>query len=591
MSDDLTRPHATATYHGRCGAYVVDVFTPAPPAEPERFHLAAAPKIKCGEREAAFGGGFSAWSVDYAVTADTAGAVRAALALEAAPGDVLIRVTGDAGRGDGTTFTVWTRPLPGEPKRSASPRVTPSAPYAFAAHDGVAEPAPLNTFVQFGTSVANDVPRMWALLPGGYYDDAPAAADGPFALWLSWPLRPDTLAPSDIAGETAEVAFAEFAESVRDHVRRLCEVGQLAAYQPSDAPPDAPRWELVPRAALGTTETVARLYFDPGAGVVASAAALPAREVELPPFVADASGEGAGELAPLRSVALVYPSGGYSRTLQGATLGVVARDPETARRTLGYVDAAPGVRIEVGVLVRWIQTDTLGVAVEVTPPGGAAQPVPVTVVAAESVRHPDEPLFTGGALNLSLRLTLRADADLPTGGTVEVVLTGSVPEGAPEAQTFSELVASVVDPGGDPIERFEALVDPYGQSAADITAPLDVLGETPAASYASTTTGLSYDSPLSAIGAGRASQQARPLATLDVELVGLWGPEARFTLPAGERSPFAEDVELVVVGCEVDLERVTTKAALVAAEVAPASEYDGSIGAPAAAALASSSAS
>ena len=543
MPADLSAPALSATTQGRFGTYTLDVYGPTPPPlAPPTFGLEDAPAVKCGERDRAFGGGLSAWSVDLTLSR---GVSELVALIDSSPGSTLCRLSGPNGRGG--TFTVWTRLVAGERERSAAPRVYGVGHLSLPTHDGVAALADAEP--GFIDSIAQALAQLWQALPGAIAD-GPNTEDEPFAVWASWTLPagtdPNVAAVSRLASRVVHPGL----ESALQAVRALAEVGGLAVYQPSDAPPDAPRWEAVPRSALGTAEPVARLYLD-GTDLDAAPAVLPDREVPLPPITATTGG--AFELPALGRVAI-------TGTIERGLLAKVLGDGTSDDTDLGHLEPTAGLRVRADVRLEDAQSASGQVAVIFLRPDGG-----------------------GAAVALDTALELSGDSyiytttsDLPSAGRVFVRRFGATTSG--QDRVYLGGAVAAVDLSGSAIDRAEAEVAPPGPTA-EITRPL--LAENAAGnantSWASRTTGAVYPSIESAAAATRASQQAIPLPLLDVVLRGLWGPEARFSLPAGPgddgttRSPFQNDVDLVVVGCEPDIRTGTTAATLAAVSVTPVS--------------------
>lgn len=542
MSADTTAPAFRASLRGRLGTYTLDVFAPGPaPATPALVRIEP-PELGCDPASEDFGGGLYPWAADYVVT-EGAAALESVLDAHPEPGAVLFRLSGPSGRtGAGGTFTVWSRPLSADRETSAAPRVYGSDRLSVPTTDGLAG-LDKATYDSLGerllvtvASVRNQVGNLWLALPGRIAD-GPSAASAPFAVHLSWTLAPGT--NPDAGGPARALAQVQPADDPlpQDRLRRLCEVGGLSIYQPTDTA--TPRWEAVPRSAVGRAEPVARVSTD-GTTISAGGAVLPGRTVELPPYAARP--DGARRLPALGRIAVV---GEVRRPYGRRTLGA----GESFDLPLGHFEPTPGLRFAADVTFEDATTSGGQVAAILHTPdsGGGASVLPTGLTASGD------------------DLTYTTANDLPSAGRVTLRLFGATGAGGDRLYEAGEVRAESAS--GALVERLEAAVTARGPEAR-VTRPLYGYASNgaPPASWASRTTGAAYPSVEAAAAATRASQQAAPLPLLAVTLDGLWGPESRFTLSA-ERSPFGAALDLIPVGLSPDIRLGTTEATLVAVRV------------------------
>lgn len=556
---DYAAPLVTAAYEGRFGRYDLAVFGPAPgprtadgAPDPTVLSLGDEPRCAFGEVAPAFGGGPLPWSVDVRAT-DPGGVLDGLFGDDFDPAAYAVRTTGPDGRGG--TWTVWTRPMRGELQGTASPLVRASADAGLGTHDGLATLADVPAEAAAGV----DLQALWGRLlhqaMPGRADDA--TGGGPQGRWdvdVAWPL---TSAAEEAAGDVrlgGEPTGDPDDESpdlgqVEDQLVALARAASLSVYQPSDAPPDAPRWEVRPRSRVGADRPA----------------------VELPPYTADASGDAAGRVRRAGTVTLegraqvVYPT-------PSAALGTGEEEPVR----VGEFAATPGLRFRFDETRREYldrgDPHTLGeYRLELAGTDG------------QTYYGPD---WGTSARTMSPGATT---ADLPVGGVVSLVLVGEDElldtdddDATPDSREFARFFAGTVrleDAAGDAVTDLAVrLGSPGGDPVALPLLPVLQVWTGTAwvglSAVRSAVTGRSHATLAEAEAATRLAMQGANLRRMTVEVSGLWGPECRFTLAGRDggnlRSPWREDVELVATGGEVSLRRGTTLLSLVSALEVPA---------------------
>jgi hypothetical protein len=542
-------PYLTASYtRGRYGAYAVTVYGPAAgaPPSPAALRLTARPEVPFGDVSAAFGGGLIAHSADYRFD-DPDGLLDGYFGDDFDPADWHVRITGP--NGFGVTWTVWTQPMRGELQGSASPLVTGDAPAALGTHDGLAALEDRDADHVSVLRVATVAQRAQYAMPGRPAD---AAADW-WPVWTAWPIT----APEAAAGHARDFRFAgEIAGepdggdfgTVYDQLRALCEGGTLSLFQPTDAPPDAPRWEAVPRSRVGTPTAYADPYVATGT--------TPDRARALPPHAADEAGTGAGRV---RRVGTLRLTG--AQQVAYATPMRTLFEGESLTVPLTYVSATPGLRFRIAVEIANPDADGT-FRLELTADDGTTYYGPAWSTTSTEMAPGDV-----------------TTADAPASGSLAVVMVGANGLDGGGAE-FRPGAVRFEDPDGAPVTDYAVRIGEPGGQAVEVALlpPLEVwdgAAWVDPSQYDGLVSGGSYGTLPSATAAERLAQQAVNLRQMTAEVTGIWGPEARFTVAGrssgNARSPWDEDVVLVPTGGVPDLESGMTLLSLTATTETPAS--------------------
>lgn len=551
-------PYVRAVYEGRDGTFTLDVFGPdnVPPESPEVVRMAGPPDVAFGEVARAFGGGLIPWSVDFSLL-DPSGHVAALLEAGPAVGETACRLSGPDGHGG--TFTVWTRPMPAEEPLSASPRITPDAPVGLVTHDGLAALDEVEGTQTTNDTLADVLTRLWLAMPGDGEDGA--AADR-WEVWAAFPIagavntEVDNLQlKTELAGVPGRGDFG----TAYEQLRALAEGGTLSVYQPSDADPDEPRWEACPRSRVGTALACRVIGPDGVDGDDApdvSDGTFPDRAEAMPPYFTDPTGRGADRVRRVGTI-----------SLEG-TAGIAYDTPATGVLNTGveesvYLDYFPAV-----AGVRFFVEDHRGSSGAGSPLGSYR----LELVAGGTTYYGPDWSTSTQAMPEGTATT----ADLPAAGDVTLYLVGET--SGPSSAQFSAGAVRLVDPDGDNVTDYaQTFGSAPGQPVALRLLPTLQTGSfVDAGPFDGLVSGGTYGTVAAVQAAERIAQQAVDLRQMTVEVVGLYGPQARFTLggsveSSNPRSPWPEDVVLVPTGGVPDVERGTTVLSLIATTETPAS--------------------
>ncbi|MEM6286644.1 MAG: hypothetical protein AAF845_05765 [Bacteroidota bacterium] len=279
-------PYVTASYRGRLGDYAVTIFGPSakdvPVWAPASLALAAQPDPTFAEPERAFGGGLMPWSVDYEFV-DPDRRIEELFGDEFDPRDYPVQVTGPNGflgaqaPGGAETWTVWTRPMRGEVRETASPLTSnPEAhTVALGTHDGIATLSDIAGASLTGEDLAQVVALLWHALPGVDGPEDPLPNDPLHRLEAGWwdiTARLSVTSPdaandlldklrlaAEIMGDEGAGSTGGDVGTVQEQLLALVDALTLTAYQPTDGAPDGPTWEVAPRSRVGLPGTGTRL--------------------------------------------------------------------------------------------------------------------------------------------------------------------------------------------------------------------------------------------------------------------------------------------------------------------------------------------
>ncbi|MAQ95037.1 MAG: hypothetical protein CMM84_16100 [Rhodothermaceae bacterium] len=562
-------PHATASYTSpnRDRVYTWTLFGPSgtAPGPVPVFRLAGPPRVAFGEASAPeFGGGLIAHSADY--TFREGAGVLDDLLDDAEAGEYLCRITGPDGHGG--TYTVWTRPMQGETQGTASPLVLSAGAAAstgVGSHDGLAALEDNRGGLTTGAPLSDIVAGLLMALPGGP-DGLGRAGAGFFEIHAAFPIS----APDDAADAllsrlrpAREIVPTEEADggTVLQQLRVLAEAGTLSVYQPTDADPEEPRWEVATRSRVGTPLACSVLT-STGSAISAASGTMPDRTETMPAYEADASGTGARRVRRASSirfdgkVPITYPT-------PVADLG----DGEEQAVPIGRFSPTPGL----GFFVADRRADFTD--------------------GASAVRLGSYRLELAGDDATTYTFAVTPDEVtvplMPVAGALSLVLVGQTQDldtdnnpGTPDSTERALFLASspaapgvlLQDAEGASITAFVLALNATGgkEVAVSLLSPLeawDGAGWVPVTNYAGLVSGEEHGSIAAAQAAERAAQQGADLRALVVTVRGLYGPQARFTLAGSAsgnpRSPFPEDVVLVPIAGEPDLETGYTSLVLV----------------------------